>query len=197
MSRNDRNNWQVFIAVTVLVAAISAGWLATAGLTDDNVRLALRESAYLAFVLYVVVLVARPLQQLLRKNWTAALLRNRRLVGVAFAAAMTAHFGLIVFRFNWNPDLDFSFVGSLAGIAAYSVFYAMLITSFDTPKKALGPGKWKFLHRFGLLFAAVIFATPRPLEAITEPDYLVFGIPFAIAVLIRLTAWLRSRRRGS
>ena len=195
MSNNDKKNLQVFFGVLVLMSVVVVGWLASVGLTDENLRLALRESAYFAFLLYVVVLLARPLQQLLRKNWTATLLRNRRLIGVAFASAMTGHLGLIFYRFSNQPDLDFK--PDPFGMAAYVVFYLMLITSFDVPKKALGPKLWKFLHRFGLLFAAVIFAVPRPLETMTEPEYLKFGIPFAIAVLVRFTAWLRSTRRGS
>jgi hypothetical protein len=155
----------------------------------------LRYTAWLAFLLYLVVLVARPLQQLLRRNWTAALLRNRRLVGVAFATVMTVHLVLIAWRFGWQVDLDFSL--NLFGAGAYAIFYAMLITSFDRPKKALGRRAWKFLHRLGLIWAAVIFGLPRSLEDLHDPDYLKFGIPFAIAVAIRITAWLRSRPRGS
>ena len=195
MSANDKTNWLVFFGVLVLASCVAAGWLASVEPTDENIRLILRESAYFAFLLYLLVLVARPLQQLLRKNWTATLLRNRRLIGVAFAAAMTAHLGLIIYRFNSQPDLEFS--PDPFGIAAYVVFYLMLITSFDAPKKALGPKAWKFLHRFGLLYAAVIFAIPRSLEALTDPEYLKFGIPFAIAVLLRITAWQQSPRRDN
>ena len=195
MSRNDRQNWQVFLGVVLLLGGVAALFLASVGATDEKIRLTMRESAFVAFALYIVVLVARPLQQLLRKDWTAKLLRNRRLVGVSFAAAMTAHLGLIIYRFGTQPELEFS--PDPFGMGAYAVFYLMLITSFDAPKKALGPKAWKLLHRIGLLVAAVIFAVPRPLETVTEPEYLRYGIPFAIAVLIRLAAWRRSSRPGS
>ena len=195
MSRNDRQNWQVFLGAFALIGGAAALWLATAGASDEQIRFTMRESAYAAFVLYLVVLLARPLQQLLRKDWTATLLRNRRLVGVSFAAAMTAHLALIFYRFNTQPGLEFS--PDPFGIGAYAVFYLMLITSFDAPKKALGAKAWKYLHRFGLLYAAVIFAVPRPLETVTEPEYLRYGLPFAVAVLVRFTAWRRSSQRGS
>ena len=195
MSRNDRDNWLVLLGALALILGVIAAWLASVGASDENIRLTMRESAFLAFVLYIVVLIARPLHQLLRKDWTAKLLRNRRLVGVSFAAAMTAHLGLIAYRFGTQPELEFS--PDPFGVGAYAVFYLMLITSFDAPKRALGPTGWKLLHRIGLLYAAIIFAVPRPLETITEPEYLRYGIPFAVAVLIRITAWLRSSRRGS
>ena len=195
MSRNDRKNWQVLLGTLALTGGLSALWTAVAGFSDENIRVPLRVTAQLAFFLYLLILVARPLQQLLRKDWTAALLRSRRLLGVAFAAVMTVHLVLIAYRFGSQADLDFVF--NLFGATAYAVFYLMLITSFDAPKKALGPRPWKFLHRTGLVIAAIIFGLPRSLEDLGDPDYLKFGIPFALALAIRVTAWLRSRRPGN
>ena len=195
MTKSDLRNWQVLLASLLLTSALSVALLSGTSLSDDDIRAPMRFTAQIAFGLYLVILIARPLQQLLRQNWTAALLRNRRLVGVAFAATMTTHLVLIVYRYSSQAELEFSL--DLFGVGAYAVFYAMLITSFDGPKKAIGPKAWKLLHRVGLVWAAVIFGLPRSLEDLTDPDYLKFGIPFAIAILIRITAWLQSRRRGS
>ena len=172
-------------------------WLLTGEVVDERILVPLRRSVDFAFVLYLIVLVARPLQQLLRKDWTAALLRNRRLIGVAFAAAMTVHLALIAYRFGTQPELEYPIPSLLFGGTTYSVFYLMLITSFDGPKKALGPKAWKRLHRLGLVLGGVVFGLVRWLESLTDPSQLVFAVPFAIAVLIRATAWQRSRRRGS
>ena len=196
MSRNDTQNLLVFFGVVAMIGGVSALWLASGELSDERIRASLRWSADLAFVIYLVVLVARPLQQLLRSDWTAALLRNRRNVGVAFAAAMTGHLGLIIYRFTSQAELDFP-PPNFVGYGAYTVFYLMLITSFDRPKRALGPKAWKALHRLGLIWAAIIFGLPRALEDLTDPEYLRFGIPFSIAVLIRVTAWQLSRRQDN
>lgn len=196
MSRNDRRNWQVFLGTVSLLAGLSAVWLAAVELTDDNIRTATRNTARIAFTLYIVVLVARPLQQLLRRNWTATLLRNRRLVGVAFAATMTAHLGLIFYRFGSQPELDFP-PPNLVGYGAYTVFYLMLITSFDRPKRMLGPRAWKFLHRTGLVWAALIFAAPQQLSDFEDPVYLAYLAAFLLAMAIRFTAWRRSTRPGT
>ncbi len=195
MTNNDRQNWRVLLGTLLLSGGVSGLWIAVVGFSDENIRAPLRYTAWLAFILYLVILVARPLQQLLRKAWTAALLRNRRLVGVAFATVMTVHLVLIAWRFGSQIELEFSL--DLFGAGAFAIFYVMLVTSFDGPKKAVGPKAWKILHRLGLIWAAVIFGLPRSLEDISDPDYLKFGIPFAVAVLIRFTAWLRSRQRGS
>lgn len=195
MSKNDRKNWQVLLLVLLVTGGFSALWLASTPMTDEDVRVPLRVTAQLAFALYLVVLVARPLQQLLRSAWTAVLLRNRRLVGVAFAATMTSHLAFIIYRFSSQAELEFTL--NVVGAGTYAVFYLMLITSFDAPRKAIGPRAWKLLHRTGLILAAFIFGLPRALEDLTDPDYLKFGIPFAIALLIRITAWQQSRRPGS
>ncbi len=197
MTRNDQQNWQVLLTLLVMLGGASLAALVVGGTGDESIRLPVRATAQLAFVLYLIILVARPLQQLLRKPWTAALLRGRRLVGVAFAAAMTVHLGLLAYRFGSQPELTYPLFSLLFGGTAYLLFYLMLVTSFDTPKRALGPRKWKLLHRTGLVWAALIFGLPRSVEALSDPDYLKFGIPFALALAIRITAWQQSRRRDS
>lgn len=197
MTNNDKQNWQVLFATILLTAGISVLWLVSTPMSDDDIRMPTRHTAQLAFALYIVILVARPLQQLLRKDWTATLLRKRRLIGVAFAAVMTTHLGLIAYRFGTQPELEYPLFNLMFGGAAYALFYLMLITSFDAPKKALGPKKWKLLHRTGLVWAALIFGLPRSLDELTDPEYLKFGIPFVIALVIRFTAWQRSRRRSA
>jgi len=195
MSRNDRQNYLVFAAMFGLTGGLAVLWLAGGELSDEHIGVSLRYTAQIAFALYLIVLVARPLQQLLRRNWTAVLLRNRRLVGVSFVAVMTAHLGLIAYRYGSQPDIEFTLPA--LGASAYAIFYLMLITSFDRPRKAIGPKAWKFLHRSGLVVAGFIFGLPRSLDDLSDPDYLKFGIPFAIATLIRITAWQQSRQRGS
>lgn len=195
MSKNDRQNCLVFAVIFALTGALAVLWLVSGEIDDERIRASMRYSAQFAFALYLVVLVARPLQQLLRKDWTAVLLRNRRLVGVAFTAVMSAHLGLICYYYTSQPDVDFSLPA--LGASTYAIFYLMLITSFDGPRKAIGPKAWKILHRTGLVVAGFIFAVPKSLDDLTDPDYLKFGIPFAIAILIRITAWQQSRQRGS
>ncbi len=193
MSNSDKKTWQAFLVSLLLTGAISLALLSGTSLGDEDIRVPMRLTAQIAFGLYLAILIARPLQQLLRQNWTAALLHNRRLIGVAFAATMTTHLALIIYRFSAQAEVEFSV--DPFGAGAYAVFYAMLITSFDGPKKAIGSKAWKLLHRIGLVWAGVIFGLSF-LTDLNDPDFLVFGIPFVIALLIRVTAWLRSRQQG-
>lgn len=190
-------NWAVFLSVMLFILACAVVWLSTVELVDANIIRPVRHSVQFAYPFLLLAMVARPLQQILRKPWTAKLLRRRRLIGVAFAGAMTAHLILIAFRFWYTPELTYPTPSLIVGGGAYAVLYLMFITSFDGPTRALGPKRWKLLHRIGLVYAALIFAVPRTLDEITEFEYLKLGVPMLIVILIRVEAWRRSPRRGT
>jgi len=197
LSPGSRKNWRVIFSTLFVTGTASAAWLSTVEFIDANMLVPIRHTAQLAFAIYILILVTRPLQQLLQKSWTAKLLRNRRQFGVAFASVMTTHLALIATRFGSQPELTYPLGSLLVGAGAYSIFYLMLITSFDGPAKALGRKRWKILHNTGLIWAGIIFGLPRSVADLTDPDYLKLGIPFLIALLIRFTAWQRSTRQDN
>jgi len=63
---STNKNWAVFVPLTLLTAGCGAAWLLTVELIDDNIRLPVRHTAQLAYAVFLIVIVARPLQQLLR-----------------------------------------------------------------------------------------------------------------------------------
>ena len=82
---SNRKTAAAFVGAIILTCAASAAYLLTTGISDESISLALRVSGRVAFVVLIIVFAARPLQQLLKAPWTAKLLRNRKLLGVAFA----------------------------------------------------------------------------------------------------------------
>ncbi len=194
---SSAKNWIVLSIAFLLPVGVAAAWLSSVELVDSNIILPLRHSVQFAYPFLLLIIVARPLQVLLRETWTARLVRARRLIGVAFAGIMSAHLALIAFRFWYTPELTYPTPNLLVGAGAYLLMYLMLITSFDGPTRALGPRRWKLLHRTGLVYAALIFAVPRSIGEITEFEYLKLGVPMLVALSIRFIAWRRSTRRGS
>ena len=195
MTSNHRN-WSVFIAAAGLTGAASAAYLNLAGITDDNIRLLLRLSARLAFVVYLLVFVARPLRQLVVTPATKLLLQNRRLIGIAFAGIHTAHLALIFFRADRMPDFELTLASSYIGIVAYAVIYLMFITSFDKMARAIGPKAWRILHKTGLYFLGIIVARtllPESLDQLGDMHWWLV-ILTASAIVIRLTAFFAKRR---
>lgn len=196
---SNQKNLTVFLATLGLVAGAAALYLAAAGNTDDNIRLVLRSSARLAFLVLLVIFVARPLRQLLARPATATLLKNRRLFGIAFAGVHTAHLGLVFFRSYRVPDFELNFLGSLPGGLAYLLIYLMLITSFDRPAHAIGRRNWKILHKVGLYYVFLIFL-PTLIPASRDQLLGTQGILIlltAVVIVIRLTAFLANRRAAA
>jgi DMSO/TMAO reductase YedYZ heme-binding membrane subunit len=193
MTSNQRTAL-TFFAAMVVTCICAATYLLTVGIDDDSIKLALRVSGRVAFAVLIVVFAARPLQQLLKKPWTAKLLRNRKLIGVAFAGIHTAHLGLIFMRANHVPDFNIAL--NLPGGTVYALMFLMLITSFSGPARAIGPKAWKVLHKLGLF---VLFFAFSQSQIPASSDELVFvnGLLLALAaaaLLLRIVVFFRNRR---
>ena len=190
-------NWTVFSLLVLLTLGCSAAWLSSVELIDTNITVTVRHSAFFAFLFYLVSITARPLHQLINQRWSATLLKNRRLFGVAFVGIMTAHLMLIVLRFSTTPGLDYPVSKIVFGGSVYAIIYLMFITSFDGPARAMGPRRWKLLHRTGLVAIAIVFALPRSVAELSDPDKLKFTLPVLIVILMRIAASRRSNQRDN
>lgn len=190
MTSNRRTLIQ-FVASTALVSAACLMYLNTAGWTDDNIRLLLRLTARVAFVVLMLVFVARPLRKLIKTPLTLALLKNRKLVGVTFAGIHTAHMALIIYRARQVSDYEFSIVDNLLGMFTYVVLYLMLITSFSGPARTIGPKAWRILHKAGLFLIMAVFAQTQLPESFDDLSGLNWGIVgfLVFALLVRGTAF--------
>jgi sulfoxide reductase heme-binding subunit YedZ len=197
ITKSSIRNWNVFLLMVLLTGGAALAWLYSVGMTDTNIRVTVRHSAAFAFQFYLICIAARPLHQLLHKPWSATVLRNRRLFGVAFAGVMTAHLMLIIMRFTTTPGLDYPMSKVVLGGSVYAIIYLMFITSFDRPAKAMGPKLWKLLHRIGLIAIAIVFALPRSLDELSNPDKMKFTIPVLAVVLMRIAVLQRSKQPDS
>ena len=149
----------------------------------------------MAFVILLVVFVARPLQQLFATKFTAKLLRRRRLLGVAFTAVHSAHLGLIFYRVHVSDDFALSYSENTLGALVYLIIFAMFATSFDSTTRMLGPRRWKVLHTIGLYVIFITFAQrelPRSLDTAEEANWILTALALA-ALLLRALPLLSSR----
>ena len=172
-------------------------YLENAGADDAHLVSLLTLTARIAFMIYLLIFVARPLRQLMPNDLTKWLLSERRSLGIAFAAVHTVHLGLIFTRHDIESLLDRPLIGTAVGATAYLLMYLMLLTSFDAPARRLGPKNWRRLHKTGLYFIGfVFFATllPEPGQAVYTFDRAWLYALTGIAVFIRLTAWFAARR---
>ncbi len=186
---SNRKNLTVFSAVFLLFSFPAGFYLGQYGWDDDSLDATLRISARLALLIYLLIFIARPLRELRVNMLGRQLVKNRRLMGIAFAAIMTAHLVLLIAR-NGLPAEFF-------GMLIYALIYLMLITSFNKPAAVLGPRRWRILHKTGLYAIGIALAQAqftRILRGVGEPVHYVLGALVVIAIGVRVAAWLKKRQ---
>ena len=65
---------------------------------------------------------------------------------------------MLVYRAQQVPDVELPVMANLLGVLTYAVIFAMVITTFSAPKRAIGPKSWKVLHKIGLYWLTAAFA---------------------------------------
>ena len=200
MLTSNQRNWAVFFAAIAVTVALSLAYVGVVGLREESVRALLRWSARAAFLVLLLVFVARPLQQLFRTPFTARILRNRRLLGITFAGIHTAHLGLIFYRASFSDDFEFRIADNLTGMLVYIVMLLMFATSFDATTRMLGRRQWNMLHKLGLyvLFIAFVDAVrPHSLDISTHTtSYLLTALAFFALLLRAVNAILLNRSKA-
>lgn len=187
MTSNSKN---ITVFSIALVAFSLPAWLYLEqhAWSEDSLGVTLRISARLSLLIYLLVFITRPLRNLSVTVISSALTRNRRLLGIAFAAVMTAHLYLLI-TLNGLPAAYF-------GMIVYSFIYLMLITSFNKPTAALGPKRWKILHKTGLYVIGIALAQAqftRIIRGVGEPVHYILAALVLIAIGIRIAAWQKRR----
>ena len=188
----------------VLLTIVLAGWIMLEhGTGDIGTREALRGTARLAFVPFVLCFIARPLHDLHSNTVSACLLANRKLLGVAFGLSISVHLWLI-FRLFYLSAPNIPEVVTLADIAiggpGLFLVAVMLVTTIERPRAAIDPVWWDRIHTFGQYLVWFIFLAcltdshGRKSPPYPASDYVPFIAILIAAMAIRLGAvWLRRR----
>jgi DMSO/TMAO reductase YedYZ heme-binding membrane subunit len=155
------NGWPIVGWATVAVSAIVGIILAVEGTGADGLGMAIRATARTSVALFTAAFAASALRRRWRTPVTAWLLRNRRQLGVSYAASHFIHLLLIIAVAGWTVD---GFMGVrpmvtiVGGGVAYVFIALMTLTSFDTTAAWLGPRNWRRLHVTGAYYNWFIFA---------------------------------------
>lgn len=175
------------------ILAAAAGALAICGLAtitpggfEERLGLATRLTARWSALWFLAVFIARPLHQRFGGFWTR-LTRERRYVGLGFAAAHTIHGMCFVWLLS-TTSVTRPLSVYLGGGLGYALMFAMVATSNDAAMRALGRN-WKRLHRTGLWWLWFVF-TFSYFGRIFRPEKMVLGSVmtalFVAAALLRL-----------
>jgi len=160
MERALRREAAFIAGATLINAGIAAGLLSIAGSESAGTELALRTTARVSFVWFMLAFVASPLDRLWPSRVSAWLLSRRRALGVIFGLSMSIHVCFIVRLFALHAPARPPMVTNadfLIGIPGLVLVGLLTITSLDALKRRLGPVAWQRLHTTGIWVVWTIF----------------------------------------
>jgi sulfoxide reductase heme-binding subunit YedZ len=199
MTRVTEHNfagWPIVRWSTLVVVGLMAAILGVDGVNEAGLRATVRTSAQTSFVLFTSAFSASSLYAMWPAPLTRWMRRNRRYLGVSFAASHFIHLIAIValaVRLGDQFKADPVTVGG--GGLAYVFIAAMTATSFDRTAAWIGPRAWRRLHTTGSYYVWFIFFTSYAPRALTSLWYTPFVFILLAVIGLRFVVRLRSRRR--
>jgi sulfoxide reductase heme-binding subunit YedZ len=191
------DEWSLVVVLTLAVLAIAL--FAAAGDETDSVRAAIRATARTSFVLFCLAYSAAALARFWPSRATAWVRRNRRYLGVSFAASHGIHALAILSLALVTPaeflqEIRLSML--IPGGIGYLFIIAMTATSFDRTAAAIGPLAWRLLHGIGGFYIWVGFLNGFGSRVGAHPGYWGF-VAILLAVMALRLAALRRRKSAA
>src|SRR5437763_10934939 len=153
--------WRLFGVLTLTVIA-SCIWIAgTRQFEVEDIRMVIRFTARTSLILFCLAFGAAALASLWPNAWTRWQRRNRRYLGVAFAASHGIHAVAIACFAAMDPAAYVAATSAASyifGGIGYAFIIAMAATSFDRTARAIGPRAWRLLHLTGGYYLLFQFA---------------------------------------
>jgi len=206
LSNKFINGWRLFwligipMSIVMVIAAMGVDLT-----TGPGVSSMIGFSVRFAVPFIFLVVATSSLQILFPGPFPMWLLRNRKYIGMCFAAAMAWQGFFIfvmsnVFREYYYDDI-YLLRDELEGSIGYIFLPAMVLTSFQFVRKHLPGAQWKLIHKSGLYF---LFAYPFSvywwnLSYYPNPqpmDYVFYWMGF-FAFLSRIAAWGKKRLQAA
>src|SRR6266404_1769596 len=140
--KNWFEGWRLFAVLTLVLIVLSI-WIAGMRQFEvDGARMVIRFTARTSLLFFCLAFSAAALARLWPNAFTRWQRRNRRYLGVTFAASHALHAVAIVAFAQIDPS-GFAAATNLAsyifGGIGYAFIIAMTATSFDATAAALGP----------------------------------------------------------
>ena len=192
------NGWRLVGLLSLLLAAMTLGAMASEGWTVDGIRLAIRATARTSLVLFALAFTASALAELAPMEATRWQRRNRRYLGVSFAVSHFIHLGVIIALAALDTTLFWKLTNiatiALAG-TAYLFIAAMVAASFDRTAAWLGARKWRLLHLIGGWYVWISFAVAVGKRVPLDSFYWPMAALVLATAIVRLIAMFRRNRR--
>jgi sulfoxide reductase heme-binding subunit YedZ len=181
--------WRLFAVLGLTLVALCV-WIAGMRQFEvDGVRLVIRFTARTSLLFFCLAFGAAALARLWANAWTRWQRRNRRYLGVTFAASHGIH-AVAIACFAAMDPLGYAGATSAAsyifGGVGYAFIAAMAATSFDRTAQAIGPRAWRLLHLIGGYYLLFQFAVSFGKRIPEMPLYALFLIPLLAVFALRM-----------
>jgi DMSO/TMAO reductase YedYZ heme-binding membrane subunit len=202
MTRDRRNwfeSWRLLAVLTLVLTALSTWIAGMRGFEVDGVRMVIRFTARSSLLFFCLAFAASALALLWPASGTRWLRRNRRYLGLTFAASHAIHAVAIV-CFAVMAPADYAVATTPAsyifGGIGYAFIIAMAVTSFDRTAATIGPRTWRILHTTGIYYLWFQFMVSFGMRIPQMPNYVWFLMPLIVVIVLRITAAILQRRRA-
>ncbi len=196
------NGWGLFALIVIPTSIAVAIAMTRVDLSSPlGVSAMIQFSVRLAVPWLFIAFAASSLAAVFPGSFTQWLLRNRRIIGLCFAAGMAWQLFFILWlvtgHWDYYMEVDYSYFDLSEQIPGYLILMAMVVTSFRPGRSKLSARQWKILHTGGLYFLwGVVWSTYwfelYYYEDIQVIDYVYYWAGFA-AWGIRALAWSKKR----
>jgi sulfoxide reductase heme-binding subunit YedZ len=191
--------WRLFAVLTLTLIALCV-WIAGMRQFEvEGVRMVIRFTARTSLLFFCLAFGAAVLAKLWPTIWTRWQRRNRRYLGVTFAASHGLHAAAIA-AFAVMDPLGFAAATSTAsyifGGVGYAFIVAMTATSFGRAASAIGPRAWRMLHLTGGYYLLLQFTVSFGKRIPDMPLYALFLIPLVAVLALRVTAMAPGAERA-
>lgn len=183
--------WRLLAALTLTLVVLSL-WIASMRQFEvEGVRMVIRFTARSSLTLFCLAFGAAALARLWPNAWTRWQRRNRRYLGLSFAASHAIHAVAIVTFAKMDPA-GFAEATSAAsyifGGIGYAFIIAMSATSFDRTAALIGPRAWRTLHLVCGYYLWFQFMVSFGKRVPAMPLYAAFLVPLLAVMALRLIA---------
>jgi hypothetical protein len=196
------NGWNLFWLITapistVMVYSMMVIELTSARAVSSMIELSVRCAVPLLFVAFA----ASSVNVLFPGLFGRWILRNRKFIGLSFAAAMAWQLFFILWMFTQYTEHYVENVYNLSdlieGVGGYLLLTAMVLTSFRFGRSRLTARQWKILHTVAIywLWLYIWIAYWWYLFYYNKPvtiDYIYYWAGF-LAWGLRMAAWTKKR----
>ena len=185
------DGWRLFALLALVLTALCIWISGMRGFEVDGVRMVIRFTARTSLLFFCLAFSAAALARLWPNAWTRWQRRNRRYLGVAFAASHGLH-AIAIASFAIMDPPGYAAATSAAsyifGGIGYAFIIALAATSFDRTAALLGTRAWRTLHLTGGYYLLLQFMVSFGKRIPDMPLYALFLIPLVAVFALRMIA---------